>query len=284
MSASACMSLLLREVISRSTATRRVRFASLSSSKPTQTVRSFFASSTDHTRLLQESRVFRLPQSDNGDNNNSNKETDHVMYVLAASGSELALVQKVPHLHLARLHRSTTKENADDNGGGGGDNVIQLWGAKVVNRTLGLPVHVCGKLVDAALEDALVGSNGNDNNSKTYTNSVVTAKTTLHGMCDWVSKLSDEQLRDIVAGSDNDCNIAALREIAHCKNNNQVYAQHQKQWEALAQHYVLNCQDLAHEAALYQSKGAQFKAIFHHADTSEFADTCAGTMALMEFR
>mmetsp|Transcript_27769 Transcript_27769/g.41313 ORF Transcript_27769/g.41313 Transcript_27769/m.41313 type:complete len:223 (-) Transcript_27769:32-700(-) len=89
--------------------------------------RSFFASSTDHTNLLQGAKVHRLDQ-----------EGEKNMYVMAADGMDLETVKTVPQLHMARLWR-------DGN---------TLYGVKVVNRVLGSPSDVCRPLVEAALKDA----------------------------------------------------------------------------------------------------------------------------------
>ena len=88
--------------------------------------RGFFASSTDHTTLLQRAQVHCLEEAGGVHR-----------YVMAAEGMDRATVTRVPQLHLARLDRK------DD----------LLFGCKVVNRTLGTPVQVCQRLIDRAFED-----------------------------------------------------------------------------------------------------------------------------------
>jgi hypothetical protein len=107
--------------------------------------RFFFASSTDHTRLLDEADVHRVTLVDGV-----------TQYVMAPNGTDLEIVQKVPQLHLARLF---VKDNV-------------LYGAKVINRTLGEPKLVCGKILDAALQDVGIDK--------------ARARSTLHGLSDWV--------------------------------------------------------------------------------------------------
>jgi len=211
--------------------------------------RSFFASSTDHTRLLADSQVYRL----DGD-------ADHCfLYVLAAGGTDPELVRKVRPLHLARL-LVDTKQNI-------------MWGAKVVNRTLGTPQHVCGKLVDAALRDMKKGN-------------PVFAKSTLHGLSEWVLKRITQQKKDSIPPSlrVEDDVIKALKCIAENKSDDSIYEAFQAQWELVGKDFLNDAEAVkAGESGLYQSKGATLVEIQHRVDTSEFSDTCAGTMALYRF-
>ena len=85
------------------------------------------------------------------------------MYVMVAEGMESEMVQKVPQLHLARLFRSKDT------------NKCTLFGARVVNSTLGTPKDVCGRLVDAALEDI-----------NSTAGATVQAKSSLRGLSEWV--------------------------------------------------------------------------------------------------
>ena len=90
----------------------------MTTDSPRKRVAIFFASSTDHTRLLAEAEVHRwvVPP----DNNNS---TSRTQYVLVANGMDLEMVKQVPQLHLARLFVTSDQST--------------MYGAKVVNRTLG---------------------------------------------------------------------------------------------------------------------------------------------------
>jgi hypothetical protein len=209
--------------------------------------RSFFASSTDYTRLLKEAEVFRF------------QENSGWLYVMAAGGSEESTVIKVPQLHLARLHLDA-KENI-------------VWGAKVVNRTLGSPQHVCGKLVDAArkdMENALEPAR---------------AKSVLHGLSEWVltNALKAPQTINGLQGI-SPSTVEALSAVARNQSNTNLYEQNKQFWELLARAFLkdLDASKIG-EAALYQSKGATLVEIIHQSDTSEFSDTCAGAMAMLKF-
>ena len=108
--------------------------------------RSFFASSTDHTLLLKTANVHTLPPCQNGIH----------QYVLAPDGMDLKTVMAVPKLQLARLFR----------------NGRTIYGAKVVNRTLGSLDSVCPRLVEAA---------------KAHVPSGLVAKSTLYGLADYAA-------------------------------------------------------------------------------------------------
>jgi hypothetical protein len=137
------------------------------------------------------------------------------------------MVQKVPQLHLARLFCL---------------NDI-VYGAKVVTRSLGAPVDVCSRLLDAARHDG-----------------AQQAKCTLHGLSDFSSKQPQ------------------LSSFSFENTNTSI---NQDKLEALARDFIQsqNCT----EANLYISHGAQLTQILHHADKSEFADTCGGAMALFQW-
>ena len=200
--------------------------------------RTFFASSTDHTRLLSESQVFRL------------EKDGHMLYVLAAGGSDEETVQKVPQLHLARLCADSTS----------------MWGAKVVNRTLGNHQEVCGKLVDAVLEDMT---------------RPILAKSTLHGLSDWVVdticaiEKGEAKSPAIQSILDNETAIKEAMAVAQNKSDPG------ESWALLAKEFALVDQG---EPALYQSKGASLVEIQHKTDTTEFSNTCAGSMAILQFK
>jgi len=203
-------------------------------------VRPFFASSTDHTRLLKEAEVHCLEQEDGV------KE-----YILAAGGSDPEMVKKVRHLHLARL---CLKDRT-------------MYGARVLNRTLGTRDEVCGPLVDAALVDAGPGSQ---------------ARSTLHGLSEWVlrglrNEVSIEALKEL-----SDAEVDAVSAIAEGPVTDSVYETGRDAWEELIGDF-LN-QNVGDEATLYQSKGAVFVQVEHHSDDTDYADTCGGATALFAFK
>lgn len=187
--------------------------------------RTFFASSTDHTTLLRDAEIHCLPLDDG-----------KKQYVLAASGMEADMVKKVPQLHLSRLYLDKSK----------------IYGAKVVNRTLGNVPHCCGRLLDAALKDG-----GKE------------AHATLHGLSEWVLK---EKLTGL-----EESEAKILEEIA----NGNLENYDDKLWEQLAMDYV-NLGE-AEEANLYTEKNATLIRIEHQADTTEFANTSGGAMAIFRF-
>lgn len=99
------------------------------------------------------------------------------------------------------------------------------------------------------------------------------AKSTLHGLSDYVlqnktTSLSDNRLVAFAGG----------KQLDYDRDDSDGIA---TQWEALAREFVVNRHCL--EADLYQSKGAKLKDILHHHDQSEFANTCGGVMALLQF-
>jgi hypothetical protein len=204
--------------------------------------RTFFASSTDHTKLLQEAQVHRL------DERGGMKR-----YVMAAEGMDLETVKKVPQLHLARLDRK--------------DAII--FGAKVINRTLGTPVEVCGRLVDAAIQDINSDSGG------------AQARGTLHGLSAWVIKGIEKKVPIQTLVDLPPSELQAVELIAHGEAGADAYDAGRLSWEKLVREFL--DADLGSEAALYRSKGGKLVAVEHHADVSEYADTSAGSMAVFSF-
>lgn len=204
--------------------------------------RTFFASSTDHKRLLQEAEVHRLEQDDGSVR----------MYVMAAGGTDLETVKKVPQLHLARIYfRHDTNT---------------MFGAKVVNRTLGDPLQVCPMLVDAILADVGTGCQ---------------ALSTLHGLSDWVLR-GIEGKEEIEALSKlPESQLDSLTKIAKGRDLEVSYDNGKDSWEQLAAEYVLK--GLGAESSLYTSKGATLVGIEHDTDRSDFSSTCAGAMARLSF-
>jgi hypothetical protein len=167
-------------------------------------------------------------------------------YVMAASGLDLETVQKVPQLHLARLWLT------DGN---------RIHSAKVVNRTLGDCSHVCERLLDAALSDAVAAG------------PVVEGWSTLHGLSEWVLKQNtNNDLFAIAIAKKNESSISSSSENDDNERDNI--------WETVAMDFVN--QGLSDESNLYREKGL-LNRIEHNADTSEFANTCAGSMAVFRF-
>jgi hypothetical protein len=202
--------------------------------------RTFFASSTDHTTLIKDSEVHCIPLPDGST----------TQYVMAASGIDAETVKKVPQLHLARLFvRDKT-----------------LFGAKVVNRTLGGPSVVCGKLVDAALKDAGAGAQ---------------ARSTLHGLSEWVLDGIKEKEGIAAVTQLKDSEIKALEAIAGGDLDEKVYNVGKEGWEKLAREYIEKGNGEA--AMLYVSKGGKLVTVEHLTDTSEFANTSGGAMAVFSF-
>jgi hypothetical protein len=187
--------------------------------------RTFFASSTDHTRLLQDAHIHRIQITD-----------DKVQYILAPDGIDADMVKKVPQLHLARIFL---------------DRDI-IYGAKVVNRTLGVESHVCHRLLHAARMDGGIYAHSN-----------------LHGLTDWVQK------HKLLDRSETEAKI--LKEIID--GNQSSYDK--DVWANLAMEYAIS--GLGGEANLYLSNNGVFDSILHHTDKTDFSDTCAGAMALFSF-
>ena len=177
--------------------------------------RFFFASSTDHTTLLANAEVHCL-----------HKEGGKKQFVLAASGTERDIVQKVPQLHLARIELDGNK----------------VYGAKVVNRTLGEIPKVCETLLEAAVSEG-----GTE------------ALATLHGLSNWIT--SDDEIINRICSGDMGC-----------------YDEGKEKWETFARQFV--DEGVGEEAALYQSRGGELARIEHRADCSEFANTCGEAMAI----
>mmetsp|Transcript_7263 Transcript_7263/g.21508 ORF Transcript_7263/g.21508 Transcript_7263/m.21508 type:complete len:205 (-) Transcript_7263:79-693(-) len=196
----------------------------------------FFASSTDHTQLLKTAEVHRL------------EENGKRKYVLVAQGMDSSLVKRVPQLHLARIF-------LDGN---------TLYGAKVVNKTLGDPADVCGRLFDAAVNDFAAGQS-------------TRAQSTLHGLSKWVS--SGGTSIDALSILDENQKEAVIA-IANGENDQRVYSNGRKGWELLATEFV--SKELGLEARLYQSKGGTLSGIEHHSDMDYYSES-GGATAIFSF-
>jgi hypothetical protein len=225
--------------------------------------RNFFASSTDHTTLLTNAFVHCI----------ANEQSGERQYVLIPNDTPLDLAMKVDKLHLARL-----KCNG---------NVI--YGAKVVQRTLGTEVDVCMPLLEAALRDIKVK------------NDDALAMASLDGLCQWVSKaienneseelFDDEEIQSTLTKwrEDDPHLYGAVKAIAtgeprpgHSVVGQGTYRDGQSGWMELAHQYI--SQDMASEAILYEKGGATLECIDHLANTSrESLIYAGGAMAKFKF-
>ncbi|KAL3919473.1 MAG: hypothetical protein SGILL_003733 [Bacillariaceae sp.] len=194
--------------------------------------RSFFASSTDHTRLLKEAEVHRVDNTEDGT----------VQYVLVDYGMDAATVKKVPQLHLGRLSCTTISKSK-----------TIINGVKVVNKTLGDCTDVCGKLLEAALSDAR--QSGSDD---------IRGLAALHGVSEYVLGQSSVS--------------PSIKAIA--KNESESTSD-QDEWEKVCHLFVEK--GMSTEAKLYQDHGGILSHIEHGADTGDYANTCAGSMAVFRF-
>lgn len=263
----ACRRLVFSAAVGRSSLLRGLL------QQPQQRRRPFFASSTDHTRLLADAEVHRLPSS---------KGNNIQQYVMAAEGMEAAMIEKVPQLHLARLFVQSSHD-------GGSSPTVMLFGAKVINKTLGSPTDVCGKLVDAALADVAASA------------VTIEARGTLHGLSDWVLEgmRTIQQEEEGNADSEKHASLKilstippdsdeymAVDAIARSRQSGlvetAVYVKGRTAWEQLALEFV--ARGLSPDAALYESRGATTTAIVHQADDcSTYAGTSGAALAKLKF-
>lgn len=215
--------------------------------------RTFFASTTDHTTLLQTSEIHCL-----------SKENSKKQYVLAAKGMDTEKVKSIPYLHLGRIWLDSDGKT--------------IYGAKVVNKTLGDIKDVCGRLLDAAIQDAGDGAKG---------------LSTLHGLSEWVEgcvkndldfdddNTGTKMVKDLIIGL-NDSERKAVMSIINGDTSADVYDRGKSVWEILAREYV--SQGLGKEAVLYQSKGGVLHQIEHLVDNTEYANTSGGAMAIFSLQ
>mmetsp|Transcript_21590 Transcript_21590/g.32139 ORF Transcript_21590/g.32139 Transcript_21590/m.32139 type:complete len:252 (-) Transcript_21590:2250-3005(-) len=200
--------------------------------------RSFFASSTDHSELLRSAEIHKFDD-----------ERDTLQYVLAAQGMDRATVKSVKQLHLARIFVDTASSTSDD---------AMMMGAKVVNKTLGTHAEVCGRLVEAILEEGTASK----------------ARSTLHGLADWIE--TNDRLSGL--SDDEKALIEPVLSSSSIGESEEVKAI----WKQLAMDYVAT--GLGEEVALYQAKGATLLSIdCDSPDSSEYASTCGGAMAILDF-
>lgn len=206
--------------------------------------RTFFASSTDHTSLLKNATVHRISITSEDPNNGD--VYGKRQYILIPNGTDLNLALKVDKLHLARI-------SADRN---------FIYGAKVVQRTLGPTSIVCNRLVEAALED--IKSEGNDD---------PIALASLGGLSRWVVKGIEGKETIEAFTSMDEHTFLAVKAIAtqipregHSVVGQGTYRDGEVGWRALAQEYV-NL-GLSDEAKLYLNQGFHLSGIDPLADTS----------------
>mmetsp|Transcript_3532 Transcript_3532/g.5427 ORF Transcript_3532/g.5427 Transcript_3532/m.5427 type:complete len:269 (+) Transcript_3532:103-909(+) len=229
--------------------------------------RTFFASSTDHTSLVANATVHRV------DNANDAEGGTRRDYILVPDGTPLEVVLKVDKLQLARLSSAGNL----------------LFGAKVVQKSLGSPSVVCGSLLDAALDDLSSSSEP------------VQALASLEGLCEWVASISTPNekeehdqvwtnVQNQLGDSDASVTLEACQAIAtgipregHSVVGMGTFRDAQPGWELLAKEFV-NLR-LAEEAELYVSKGAgQLDSIEYLANQStDYMESAGGAMARFTF-
>ena len=216
--------------------------------------RTFFASSTDHTTLVEQAVVHRI-----GDDAYGTRE-----YVLVPNNIPLEFVKKDGKLKLASLH---AKQNV-------------IFGAKVNTRSIGSMVDVCGSLMDAALQDA--ASQGEQPQGLA----------SLDGLCEWVAKgIADEEEIELLEKIQNNDpkSYEAVVAIAtgvpresHTVVGMGTFRDGQYVWGELAKEFVRR--KLGEEPVLYESKGGEMVSIEHLADHSEgYIETAGGAMARFFF-
>jgi len=231
--------------------------------------RNFFASSTDHTTLLSNATVHCITKDEDG-------KYGPRQYILLPNDTPLDLAMKVDKLHLARL-------SADKN---------YIFGAKVVQRTLGSHKIVCKCLLDMALTDA----------SSQGENPVAVASLT--GLCRWVSKAIEEEesMEGDVSSQPSNIHTAisslrannenlyeAVKAIAtgiprpgHSVVGQGTYRDGESGLKDLAEIY-LN-EEMSDEAELYKDSGAKLIGIDYLSDMSrESLVDMGGSMARFTF-
>jgi hypothetical protein len=241
--------------------------------------RYFFASSTDHTTLLSNATAHCIHQGEGENNNNTYGPRQ---YILLPHDTSLELGKKVDKLHLARLSANR--------------NII--YGAKVVQRSLGTEKDVCKTLLDMALTDA--SSNGES----------PVALASLSGLCKWTFNAIEENEKKEQTSSDSESDAEEIGKIqsilSEWRANDQqtyeavkaiasgvprpghsvvgqgTYRDAEQGWSELAELYVKD--GMVGEGELYESKGGKLVAIEHLADTTrEGLMDSGGAMAKFEF-
>mmetsp|Transcript_15663 Transcript_15663/g.23731 ORF Transcript_15663/g.23731 Transcript_15663/m.23731 type:complete len:246 (+) Transcript_15663:61-798(+) len=243
------------EAIALRTAIRGSRNILFGSTKLSSTFvkRNFFASSTDHTNLLANAKTHRVGRDD-----------ERRTYMLVPEDLDLKLALKVDKLQLARLF-------AEGN---------HIYGAKVVQRSLGSYAQVCKPLLQMALKDAANGE-------------PVVALASLDGLTKWVvggieGKHDIETLQRLE--DDNKKIYEACVAIAtgiprpgHSVVGQGTYRDGEIGWTQLAAEYVNRKDD--GESLLYEESGGKLIGIDHLADTSrEGLMEAGGSMARYKFQ
>ena len=215
--------------------------------------RTFFASSTDHTRLLETAEVHVI-----------SREGGTRQYVMAAHGMDLDTITKVPQLHLARIYL--------------GPDGSTIYGARSVNRTLGSISDVCSRVLDAAMTDAMAGGG----------TSAMRARSTLHGLSEWAEgglgvteKKGSGPIRCLGDMLVEDREAVRIVASGKALGGGEAYDAARGGWESLAAEFV--GLGLGDEAALYGSRGGVLERIEHLADDGDFADASGGAMAIFKF-
>lgn len=217
--------------------------------------RTFFASSTDHTNLVANAKVHLIGDDPYG------KRT----YILLPDDTDLDLALKVDKLHLARLHA----------------NQNMIYGAQVVQRSLGTQSEVCKSLLDAALKDARL--KGED----------PIAMASLEGFCKWIrsgieGKVEIDKLKEMK--ENDEVSYEACKAIAtgiprpgHSVVGQGTYRDAEKGWVWLAHEFV--DKELSSESELYKSNGGTLQWIDTMADMSrEGLIDSGGSMARFIFK
>ena len=244
------------------------------------TRRTFFASSTDHTTLLENATIHCIPYDvHQGISSDSSGDEYYGLrqYVLIPNDTPLEVALKVDKLHLARL-------SADKN---------IVFSPKVVQRTLGSPRDICQPLLQKAL--SVVSSKGD----------TCFAMASLDGLCKWTSNAiteiegknrseshsSDDDIKNVLLQwrEDDEKLYEAVKAIAtgiprpgHSVVGQGTYRDGQEGWAQLAEIFVKD--ELTEEMELYQNNGGKLESIEHLADTTRDGLMYAGgAMARIRF-
>ncbi len=216
--------------------------------------RSFFASSTDHTNLLANANVHRVGEK-HGERS----------YILIPDGTDLELALKVDKLQLARIF-------ADGK---------HIYGAKVVQRTLGTYAEVCKPLVKMALDDAM--SQGEE----------PIALASINGLSKWVvgGIDGDHDIKSLGILESDDASIyeacvaiaTGVPRPGHSVVGQGTYRDGEIGWTRLASEFV-SLKNHDGESLLYEQSGGQLIGIDYLADTSrEGLMEAGGAMARFRF-
>ena len=229
--------------------------------------RPFFASSTDHSDLLGTAEAHVAtpdPASDPGARK----------YFLVPHGTDLDLALRVDKLQLAWVHSS------------GG----VVHSVRVLQRTLGDPADVCGRLVDMALADIRAEGTGDGRPP--------TAVATLHGLCSYVEDglSGTDRVQSLVdaeeeGGEEAERALGAVRAMAtgvprpgHSVVGMGTYRDGEELWRRVAEEFVLSS-GRSPEGKLYLGQsGGRLAEIMHLGDqTRDGLLLAGGAVARFEF-